>query len=45
MIAQSVGRWTQVPEVPGSNPGWGNEALSKITKILFLIEDISELEC
>ena len=32
-------------KVPGSNPGWGNGTLSKITKILFLIEDTSELEC
>ena len=29
----------------GSNPCWSNETLSKITKILFLIEDISEHEC
>ena len=32
-------------EGPGSNPGWNNGTLSKITKFLFLIEDTSELEC
>ena len=44
-IAQYNARWTAVQEVLGSNPGLGNGTLSKITKILFLIEDISELEC
>ena len=29
---------------PGSIPGSDNETLSKFPKILFLIEDISELE-
>ena len=29
----------------GFNPRWGSGTLSKITKILFLIEDTSELEC
>ena len=34
-----------MPKVLGSNPGWAIGTLSKITKFLFLIEDISELEC
>ena len=34
-----------MPKVPGSNPSWAIGTLSKITKFLFLIEDISELEC
>ena len=32
-------------KVLGSKPSWGKGPLSKITKILFLIEDTSELEC
>ena len=34
-----------VHEVLGSKPGDGNGILLKVTQILFLIEDISELEC
>ena len=45
MLAQVVERYIQVWEVLGSTPGWTNKALSKITRFLFLIEDISELEC
>ena len=40
-----VRRSPSVRRVPGSIPGVVNETLSKITKILFLIEDTSELEC
>ena len=35
----------RVGGIQGLNPDWGNGTLSKNTKILFLIEDTSELEC
>ena len=41
---QVVRRSPSVQKVPGSIPGVFNGTLSKITKILFLIEDTSELE-
>ena len=44
LVDQVVRRSPSVRKVPGSIPGVVNETLSKITKILFLIEDTSELE-
>ena len=45
LVDQVVRRSPTMQRVPGSIPGVVNETLSKNTKILFLIEDISELEC
>ena len=44
-VDQVVRRSPPLRKVPGSIPSMVNGTLSKITKILFLIEDISELEC
>ena len=45
LVDQVVRRSPPMRKVPGSIPSIGGEALSKNTKILFLIEDTSELEC